>query len=121
SLPTDPGQCAAGVASLGTTATDNAPGVTLAGVRSDGAALSASFPGGATTITWTATDASGNTATATQTVTVSDVESPVIGGVPASQTLNTGTGATTASVAAAWWPATATNTCPGSRLTLNRS
>src|SRR5207244_4505346 len=88
-----------------TMATDNAPGLTLAGVRSDGAALSASFPGGATTITWTATDASGNTATATQTVTVSDVESPVISGMPADMTVT--------SQIVTWTQPVATDNCPG--------
>ena len=34
------------------------------------------FPIGVTTVTWTATDASGNTATATQTVTVNDTQAP---------------------------------------------
>jgi len=38
----------------------------------------ASFPYGATVVTWTATDASGNKATATQTVTVTDTQKPVI-------------------------------------------
>lgn len=38
----------------------------------------ASFPLGATTVTWTVTDSSGNSATATQTVTVVDTLKPVI-------------------------------------------
>src|SRR5207244_6283401 len=92
-----------------TMATDNAPGVTLAGVRSDGAALSASFPGGTTTITWTATDASGNTATATQTVTVSDVESPAISGMPADMTVST----SSTSAIVNWTQPVATDNCPG--------
>ncbi len=36
----------------------------------------ATFPGGETVVTWTAVDASGNTATATQTVTVADDKRP---------------------------------------------
>jgi len=36
------------------------------------------FPAGATIVTWTATDASGNHATATQTVTVTDTVPPVV-------------------------------------------
>lgn len=38
----------------------------------------ASFPAGTTTVTWTATDGAGNTATATQRVTVTDEEAPVV-------------------------------------------
>ena len=45
------------------------------------------FPLGTTTVTWTVKDGSGNTATATQTVTVSDVTLPTIV-APASITLN---------------------------------
>jgi gliding motility-associated-like protein len=39
---------------------------------------SASFPIGTTTVIWTVTDNSGNTASATQTITITDSESPVI-------------------------------------------
>ncbi len=52
------------------TASDNCSGVTVAGSRSDGKALAEPYPVGATTIAWTATDASGNTATCAQIVTV---------------------------------------------------
>ena len=38
----------------------------------------ASFPLGNTTVTWTVTDNSGNTATCTQVVTVEDNEDPTI-------------------------------------------
>src|SRR6185436_9797737 len=82
------GICAASV-SLGTTATDNCGDPTLTGVRSDGAALAAAFPTGTTTIAWTATDADGNTTTATQTVNVEDHENPVIS-APGNVTVNTG-------------------------------
>ncbi|MBK9016578.1 MAG: DUF11 domain-containing protein [Saprospiraceae bacterium] len=40
--------------------------------------------------TWTATDACGNTATASQTIEVSDAEPPVIAGAPANLALNCG-------------------------------
>jgi gliding motility-associated-like protein len=46
------------------------------------------FPLGATTVTWTITDASGNTATATQTVTVLDEEAPYVNLVDATLTLD---------------------------------
>ena len=51
-------------------ATDNCPGVTVSGVRSDAQPLNAAYPLGTTTITWTANDAHGNSASATQSVTV---------------------------------------------------
>src|SRR5439155_21007097 len=111
--PTDGGQCGARVASLGTTASDNVPGVRLAGVRSDGGALGDAFPTGPTTITWTATDAAGNSASATQTVSVNDVESPVIVGMPTDLTAGTGPGAITASTVVTWTPPAALDNCPG--------
>jgi hypothetical protein len=58
---------------------DNCTPVTLSSVRSDGAAINAPYPVGVTTIVWTAKDDAGNTASATQTVTVLDVEAPVFG------------------------------------------
>jgi hypothetical protein len=45
-------------------------GVTVTSARSDGQPLAAPFPLGATTITWTATDAANNSASAIQTITV---------------------------------------------------
>ncbi len=49
--------------------TDNC-GVTVSGVRSDGQPLTALYPIGTTTINWTATDAAGNKASCSETVTV---------------------------------------------------
>jgi gliding motility-associated-like protein len=46
------------------------------------------FPLGSTTVTWTVTDASGNTSTAVQTVTVTDGQAPTIE-APASLNVNT--------------------------------
>ncbi|MEO5856186.1 MAG: HYR domain-containing protein [Chthoniobacterales bacterium] len=74
----DPGLCSAIVNPGTATATDNCPGVTVLGTRSDGQALNASYPVGLTTITWKATDAVGRMATCAQTVTVNDLEPPVI-------------------------------------------
>jgi hypothetical protein len=68
---------------LGTaTASDNCPGVisiTRTGVPSGNL-----FPVGTTTITYIATDAAGNTSTATQTVVVKDTTPPVIESLTAS-------------------------------------
>lgn len=74
----DPGLCSATVDPGTATATDNCPGVTVLGTRSDGQPLTAAYPVGVTTITWKATDAVGNMATCLQTITVNDVEPPVI-------------------------------------------
>jgi hypothetical protein len=73
----DPGLASAVVAVGSPVATDNCGDVKVSSVRSDGAAMDSPYPVGLTTITWTATDAAGNTASATQTVTVLDVEPPV--------------------------------------------
>ncbi|WP_194976510.1 HYR domain-containing protein, partial [Aquiflexum lacus] len=70
----DPGTCGASAIELGT------PTVTGEDIPSDGISNNApaTFPVGNTQITWTATDASGNTATASQTVRVEDNEAPQI-------------------------------------------
>jgi hypothetical protein len=68
-------------------ADDNCKVVTVGGKRSDGAELSAPFPIGTTTITWSATDPSLNVSTVTQTVTVLDVAPPTID-VPSAMTVN---------------------------------
>jgi HYR domain-containing protein len=52
--------------------------VTTSGKRSDGLSLDAPYPVGDTKITWTATDAAGNSATAEQSIKVLDIEAPTI-------------------------------------------
>jgi gliding motility-associated-like protein len=72
-VPADVAACTASAVVLGTPIfADNCTGATVA---NDAPAI---FPIGLTTVTWTATDAAGNTATATQTVTVEDTQNPVI-------------------------------------------
>ncbi|RXK57282.1 HYR domain-containing protein, partial [Lacibacter luteus] len=73
----DNGSCAATNVSLGTPATGDNCGV--ASVTNN---ASASFPVGSTTVTWTVTDVNGRTATATQVVTVTDNQNPVISNTP---------------------------------------
>ena len=71
---TDAGSCSKQDVTIGTpTVTDNCK-VTYAGVRSDSKPLTDPYPFGLTTITWTATDAAGLTATCTQKVTVQKVK-----------------------------------------------
>lgn len=102
-------------ATLGTaTASDNCPGVTVA--RS-GVPAGNVFPVGNTTVTYTATDASGNTASANQIVTVVDNTAPVVT-APGPVTLFTGPGATICGVTVSDLNATlgtgsATDNCPG--------
>ncbi len=50
----------------------------------------ATFPIGITVVTWTATDASGNTSRVNQSVTVRDGIAPVLNGVPANVTVSCG-------------------------------
>lgn len=73
-INTDPGSSSASGFDLGSPViSDNCGG--NPSVTSDGGS---SFPVGDTVVTWTATDAHGNSATATQLVTVNDTEKPVI-------------------------------------------
>jgi hypothetical protein len=73
-------ECDAPVSLGSASASDNCPGVT---VSND---APGSFPLGTTTVTWTATDAHGHSATDTQTVTVADTTPPSITAVVASST-----------------------------------
>jgi hypothetical protein len=75
----DPHLASAVVTVVAPAASDDCSSVTLSSVRSDGAAIDAPYPVGVTTITWTAKDDAGNTSSATETVTVLDVEAPVFG------------------------------------------
>jgi hypothetical protein len=83
----DPGLATAVVAVGSPVATDNCPGVNVSSVRSDGLTIDAPYHVGVTTITWTATDASGNKASAVETVTVKDIEPPKLT-VPADFSVN---------------------------------
>lgn len=106
---TDPGLCTAVATWTPPTASDNCPGVTIA--QTAGLPPGSAFPKGVTTVTYTATDASGNFTTCTFTVTVTDAELPVILGCPSNITTNTDPNKCTAVVT--WTPPTATDNCPG--------
>jgi uncharacterized repeat protein (TIGR01451 family) len=67
-----PGSCGASLNPGTPTTSDNCGIKSVAGVRSDNLALTALYPKGTTTITWTATDNSNNTTSCTQTVTVTN-------------------------------------------------
>jgi hypothetical protein len=113
SVNTGPGATSCGTvvsnATLGTaTASDNCPGVTVART---GVPAGNNFPVGNTTVTYTATDKSGNTASAQQVVTVVDNTPPVIS-CPANITQNTDPGLCSASINPG--TATATDNCDNS-------
>ena len=78
--PNDPGLCSAVVTYPAPTVTDNCPGTTVACAPPSGS----TFPVGSTPVTCTATDSGGGTSACTFTVTVADVEPPVITEVTAS-------------------------------------
>jgi HYR domain/PKD domain len=66
------GSCGANVSVGLPTATDNCKAPVIKGVRSDEAVLSDPYPLGTTTITWTATDDSGNSSSCSQLITVTN-------------------------------------------------
>ncbi|MEI6123366.1 MAG: HYR domain-containing protein [Bacteroidota bacterium] len=77
SVSNDAGLCSATITITNATATDNCS-VNVTGIRSDALPLTAPYPVGITTITWTATDGALLTDNCIQTITVSDHEVPVI-------------------------------------------
>jgi HYR domain/Secretion system C-terminal sorting domain len=103
------------------TATDNCstPVITLRSSSTTAVKSGDCFPIGTTTLTYTATDAKGNTATCSFTITVGanpcdlDVTKPVINNCPANQTLSTGASCVNAS----WTAPTATDNCSTPTLT----
>ena len=107
--------CSAVVVLTAPTATDNCTSpVTL----TNNAPASGLFPVGVTTVTWTATDASGNSSTRTQTVTVTDAIAPVIT-APATVTANAGANCTATIVLTA--PAVADNCTAPNSITLTNN
>jgi hypothetical protein len=82
----------------------------------------ATFPVGTTTVTYTATDLSGNTSTCSFTVTVVDNTKPIIANCPGNVSVNTGIGRTTCDQVATWTEPTATDNCtPAASLVRTRS
>ncbi len=77
-IQNDPGQCTGSFIPAIPTASDNSGGLIITGIRNDNASLNAPYPKGITLITWKAVDASGNTSTTTQKITVVDAEAPLI-------------------------------------------
>jgi gliding motility-associated-like protein len=72
------------------------------------------FNVGTTTVIWTATDASGNVTTCTQTIQVVDNQAPVFANCPANMTIGTYTGCTGGTT---WTAPTATDNCSSATVT----
>ena len=99
----DAGSCTASNVSLGTPTTgDNC---SVASVTNN---VPTTFPLGTTTVTWKVTDGSGNTATATQVITVEDKQNPTIT-APAAKTVSADVGSCTASNVSLGTPTTGDN------------
>jgi uncharacterized lipoprotein YddW (UPF0748 family) len=75
---TDANKCYATITVNTPAASDNCGVNPVTGVRSDGQPLTSPYAKGVTTITWTATDRSGNSTSCTQTITVEDKQAPII-------------------------------------------
>lgn len=96
SVNTDAGEATAIVNYATITATDNV-GVTVGPDLTEGLPSGAAFPLGTTTVTYEASDAAGNTGSASFTVTVTDAEDPVVT-APANISVVADTGQSTAVV-----------------------
>ena len=99
---------------------DNCPGSTVSNNYNSLATLAgAIFPNGTTTVIWTVTDATGNTATCSFTVTVNDSEDPTISCV-VNQTRDADPGVCTYTTQGTEFDPTAFNdNCPGSTVSNN--
>ncbi len=100
------GQCAAVVTYTAASAIDNCTPVVT---QTAGLASGASFPVGVTTNTFRATDAAGNTATCSFTVTVTDIQVPAIT-CPANTSVSNGVGLCAATVS--YTSPIGTDNCP---------
>ncbi|NCI46521.1 HYR domain-containing protein [Sediminibacterium soli] len=106
SVNADLGYCGAAVNLGSPVASDNC-GVQSVVNNSSSFLTGGRYPIGVTTITWTVTDRSGNTSTATQTVTVTDNQAPLMN-IPVDISVNNDAGVCGAAVAATA-PATSDN------------
>ena len=107
---TSPGACDAVGNWTVPTGNDNCPGATVSGTANPGD----TFPKGTTTVTYTVTDAAGNTATCSFDVTVEDTEPPVLV-CPADITVDSDP--VTCNAVVTWTPPVPTDNCPNEVLT----
>jgi len=113
SVNNDAGLCGAVVTYTAPVGTDNCPGVTTA--LTAGLVSGSTFPSGATVVTYTATDAAGNSTPCSFTVTVVDTEAPVIV-CPANITVSNAVGQCDSMVT--YTAPVGTDNCPGVTVTL---
>ena len=113
-ISTDAGQCGASFSWTAPVASDNCTISSFTSTHAPGAV----FPAGTTTVTYTATDNSGNTTTCSFTVTVNDTEAPVITDCPADIVVSNDSGLCSAAVN--WTAPSATDNC-GSTLSVTSS
>lgn len=105
----DAGQCDAAVSLSTASSTDNCSSTISNDHNAGGADASGTYPVGTTTVTFTATDPSGNTSTCSITVTVNDTESPSIA-CPSGMTASNDAGQCSAVVT--YTAPTGTDNCP---------
>ncbi|WP_432412021.1 BspA family leucine-rich repeat surface protein [Rasiella sp. SM2506] len=106
----DTGVCTAAVVYNAPTASDNcSASITSTHTSGD------TFPSGVTTVSYTAMDPAGNTVTCSFTVTVLDIETPVISSCPIDITQNTDAGTCSATVS--WTPPLQTDNCNATLIT----
>ena len=91
------------------TVSDNCSGASISGDQNSGDA----FPLGTTTVTYTASDAAGNSSTCSFTVTVADNTDPVISGCPGNISLSAGAGC---DAVATWTAPTVSDNCSGATI-----
>ena len=92
---------------------DNCLGTYLSSTASPGD----TFNKGTTVVTYTATDASGNTATCSFNVTVVDDAPPVFSGCPADRTVNANA---SCQAVVSWTAPTASGNCPGTTISVDK-
>lgn len=92
---------------------DNCLGTSLSSTASPGD----TFSKGTTVVTYTATDASGNTATCSFDVTVVDDAPPVFSGCPANRTVNANA---SCQAVVSWTPPTVSGNCSGTTISVDK-
>lgn len=112
SVNADSGMCSAVVTFSAPTATDNC---TFTSSQTAGLPSGSAFPVGTTTVTYTATDSSGNSTTCSFDITVTDAQAPQFS-CPTTMTVNNDSGMCSAVVT--YSPPTVTDNCNVTSLTL---